>query len=293
MTNTRNINAGLGVPPNMALPVICRGSLTGWLQLVSSVERLSTATIKSSIIPGNIGGPAELLYALSIHPGILTEDDEPSTIYGKSVWITCRMSSASKNIATTLSGLPKIFTIAAGQSAADIGQLVRQVLAGDSGLIGSAQEISLAAKAIAHQLHVSGAAIEQHDQALEKCTQQLAEKVSAVANNAVDHPRQEHAATTFLASQIQSGLEPIKQASAALTHAGMINNLMQAMTAISSAWSTVEQRFNEVVTQTPLSSLGDLDYLENTLQLTQAAKEWNSLVLSLSSFIEQRLIPNT
>lgn len=287
----------LGLPREMNIVDICRGMQTGWPQLVAAMKTLEAdpqfcGTFTRNYASGKglaIGNAQQLLEALAIDPSLLTKPTPPRDAYARSVWLTMRVYNAAKTVNTTLNQLPVLFSVAKGATAAETGAMVREVLAGPRGLTQTAEDIIAQATEFANQLTTLGgdleaAKVEYHGAAAAFQSLNVANGEQNMMHTIGAHP-------DAMAASHQLGiqLDNFKASAAKVTAFAVINNMAQAIQALATAWKATKAQLEAVAGSDP-AMLGDIAFLQSTLQLEAAAGEWAAFTEVIHNFMKVALL---
>lgn len=297
MDKATSAKVTLGMCKEMNIVDICRGMQTGWPQLIEAMKKLMEDpqfcnSFRNSYASGrglSIGRPQQLVATLAIDPAWLTKSVPPSDVYGWSVWLTARVYEAAQTIGMTLKYIPELFPASKKSISVEVGALVREVLDSPHGLTGtSGNVLKLANDFLTHLKKISGD-LEAAQTAYQ--TIGAAVKAQEVISNSKNMMTiiSTHANAITASRSMNDQLENLQSAAARVTAFAVITNMAHAIQSLVAAWQVTCKQF-EVLGHDDLEKLGDIAFLEDSLQLKSAAAEWMAFSEVIRDFLKRALI---
>lgn len=290
----------LGIPRHMTLTAVCRGALGEWPQLADAIPALLDEHAFLNLLARrdsgadrlSFGGPRQLLDTLAVQPAWLHMAAPPPDLYAWFLWLALRAHQAARTTALTLEYVPDMLAQAQSSGATEAGDLIRQMLAGQSGLVQTAAGVAALAQNFAAHLDAHGAghleaACEAHEAAALALNKASARAESKGMAGMIATRR----SASANASAIRGQLEEFEASAAKVTVLAVIENLAMAVRALAAGWKNAEHQFAGVAECSP-EQLGDLAYLSDQLGLAGAASEWNAFADAVQGFVKDALVAN-
>jgi hypothetical protein len=286
MNHTTEPQPVLGPVARMLPPDGCRGAVTAWPQLQRALA--SAALVAPSLLPARVGGPAQLLEALSWAPALLQSRRPPADIYGHYTWLTRQVLGAVYTVAALLRQLPPMLEAARAVPGAEPGDLARKVLVGPAGLKPVAERISVLASDFAQKLaeHEQRATRQQAMDDLRSAGARLREQAAAIAVAPSERLAALHAQSVRFADSASAGLSEIQAHAAAASADAILANMGAAVRSMASAWNAVAANFADAVSTATPDQLGDPAYLRTTLLIDEAALQWRRFGDEVQTYVE-------
>jgi hypothetical protein len=259
----------------MSVPDICRGALTFWPQLTRALDIWQAAAPGRSLFALPAGGPTLLLAALAANPALLVKDAPPADIYGRFVWTASLTYRGARMTSMTLSHLPDL----AGPE--DAGAAVSRAL---SALAQQAVRIADSTGDFVKDLATAGI-----DLAAAAREQAARAQAFAQAPSPPGPALLAHATAAQAAGALRARLADYEAASARLTANGVLDNLAQAMAALTQAWRAASAQFAAAASAVAPARWPAPDGLRQDLALPAAQAAWDEFALTVRDFIERML----
>lgn len=297
VTGNTASNPTLGMPKEMNITDICRGMQTGWPQLVVAMKKLKEDPAFCNSFPLGyasgeglaIGRPEQLLSALMVDPAYLAKPTPPADVYAHSVWLTMRVYEAAQTVSTTLAALPGILPTAENVKAVETAAMTREVLDSQYGLTGTAANIITLANDFAQQLKTIGGNLQSAQTDYQEISDLLEKQKPVGENDNIFRSIATHPQAVATSYEINQQLDDLGSAAAKVTAFAVIENMRLAVQSLTTAWQVTREQFEKVAGSDP-ANLGDIAYLQNTLQLETAAGEWAAFAEVTNGFLKGALV---
>jgi hypothetical protein len=294
LQNTKSappIKAALGLPEEMDLPSVCRGALTGWPQMARSINTLSDGGLWKGVVAAEltIGGPKQLLAALTVDPAWLMKPFPPVDIYAHTVWLTKRIYEAARGIAVTLNGLQTLVESSDKMTAAERGAVVAAVLSGPHGLAGRAGEAAAHSQGLANRLAKFESDFKAAGDTVRDRSADVKDKITQLAAEHIRPSIYSQAAVATSAEHIRQSLSAMEMQASELNIYAVLDNLRQAMAAMAAAWRATQTQFQAAAVE-DAAHLGDIVHLEKNLAIKAAVSDWTAFVNFVQGFLQRILV---
>ena len=276
-----------------------RGALTGWPQLVSAIDRISSdpaAAAKLSAAGASAGGlqlgsNAALVAALAVHPAMLRSSQPPAEIYAQCVWFIAKQLAAARRIEKTLAQISSTAADPQGLSQEGVGAMAAELLNGEGGLSQLAGLVTAAADEFVRRLSALGGALGLHQALADFKTAgaNVEQRASAAAGREARDLVHFHVATIGVAQSTRVALDELEFSAAAVSAAAVLENLTAVMRSLAAQWKLVSGNLAAAVATANRQQLGDPDYLRQSLGLDDAAAWWKTLADLTEFFIQKSL----
>jgi hypothetical protein len=258
----------------MSVPDVCRGALTFWPQLTRALESLEAPGPRLFAMP--VGGPKLLLAALATEPALLTKDAPPVDIYARFVWAANWTYRGARMTSLTLSHLPDL----AVQEGAGVA-LAMAI----TGLAQQATEIACRIDEFVKDLATAGidlaAALRDRDAAARSLAQAPAPPPGPTFLA--------QTAATQAAHDVAARVAALEAAAARLAAHAVLDNLAQAMSALTQAWRAAAAQFTAASDAVGSARWPSADVLRQDLALPAAQAAWDEFAITVRDFIERML----
>jgi hypothetical protein len=285
------------MPSAMAAPDVCRGALTHWPALMQATQVLSNDPACRQAFPLSygsaqghlVGGPAQLLASLQRDPTLLMQATPPQDIYARFIWTVMHVYQAVKTVQLTLGQLPDLVAPTHKRTPLENGALVRAVLNQAGGLVTRAQQLAGLVHDFALHLQAVGGDLDAAQSDYQAASQSLATHTAVEQTPSLRAQMQAHAQAQSFGAQTQQNWSHHQVLAAKVTAFSVVANMTSALQALSTAWTTTAAQYASLAQGTP-AHLGDGNYLESALNLTQATQEWRDFANMIENFLQRTCI---